>query len=147
MKQVKRLASKTIGISLVAYLIAGLSSASAMAAPVLSLGAAQGYSGFFFGDVKAQNDVEGRLAVGGNFSGNGSIGYRNPYGSSAPSLVVGGNAHFNTNGGIFNGPQTSADTNATVGPITGYAKAPGYGVYGAASAARQPAWTCASKAA
>jgi len=130
MKQVTRLASNTIGNSLVVFLTACLSSASAMAAPVLSLGAAQGYSGFFFGDVKAQNDVEGRLAVGGNFSGNGSIGYRNPYGSSAPSLVVGGNAHFNSNGGIFNGPKTPADTNATVGPITGYAKAPGYGVYG-----------------
>lgn len=130
MKQVTRFASKTIGIYLASILVAGLSSTATMAAPVLSLGAAQGYSGFFFGDVKAQNDVEGRLAVGGNFSGNGSIGYRNPHGSSAPSLVVGGNAHFNSNGGIFNGPQAAADTNATVGPITGYAKAPGYGVYG-----------------
>lgn len=130
MKQALGLTSKNIGISLVAILMMGLASTRALAAPVLSLGAAQGYSGFFFGDVKAQNDVEGRLAVGGNFTGNGSIGYRNPHGSSGPSLVVGGNAHFNSNGGIFNGPTSATNTNASVGPITGYAKAPGYGVYG-----------------
>jgi len=122
--------SKKTGISAVMALLASLACSSALALPVLNLGAAQGYSGFFFGDVKAQNDVEGRLAVGGNFTGNGSIGYRAPYGSTGPSLVVGGNAHFNTNGGIFNGPKTPTDTNSSIGPITGYEKAAGYGVYG-----------------
>ncbi|MCU7373282.1 choice-of-anchor A family protein [Paucibacter sp. O1-1] len=125
----QRTAPKT-GIKLVITLMAGLMVQAAQALPVIDFGVAQGYSGFFFGDVKAQNDVEGRLAVGGNFTGNGSIGYRTPHGSTGPSLVVGGNAHFNANGGIFNGPKTPVDTNATVGPITEYEKAPGYGVYG-----------------
>jgi choice-of-anchor A domain-containing protein len=130
MTQQERKSAKKTGIAAVMSLLASLATSSALALPVIDFGAAQGYSGFFFGDVKAQNDVEGRLAVGGNFTGNGSIGYRAPHGSTGPSLVVGGNAHFNSNGGIYNGPTTPVDTNLTVGPITEYQKASGYGVYG-----------------
>jgi len=123
MKSLKRLLSLSV-------LAAACGAAHAL--PVIDLGVATGYSGFFFGDVTGQNDVEGRLAVGGNFTGPGSIGYRNAYGSSAPSLVVGGNVTLTSNAGIFNGPTSPANTNTAIGPITDYSKATGYGVYGGA---------------
>ncbi len=128
----KRAFGQKTGMHAVLGLLVSLACSGAMALPSIDLGVATSYSGFFFGDVKAQNDVEGRLAVGGNFTGNGSIGYRAPHGSAGPSLVVGGNAHFNSNGGLYNGPTKPVDTNLSVGPITEYQKAPGYGVYGGA---------------
>jgi choice-of-anchor A domain-containing protein len=101
------------------------------AVPTIDLGLAAGYSGFFYGNVSNVIDVEGRLAVGGDLSTSGlSVGYRTPYGVTGPSLVVGGSVKV-AGGDIFNGPTTKVDTNASVGPITGYTKQTGYGVYGA----------------
>ncbi|MEJ6007782.1 choice-of-anchor A family protein [Paucibacter sp. AS339] len=95
--------------------------ASSAHAAVIDLGAAQGFSGFFFGNVNAASDVEGRLAVGGDLTSGFDIGYRNPYGSSAPSLIVKGgvsltNAGGSKTGSIYNGPTTNIDTNASIGP-------------------------------
>ena len=96
----------------------------------IDLGAAAGYSGFFYNNVVNVVDVEGRLAVGGNLYTSGlSVGYRTPYGVTGPSLVVGGNVHL-TSGDIFTGPATKVDTNASEGPITEYKKETGYGVFG-----------------
>jgi choice-of-anchor A domain-containing protein len=92
---------------------------AANALPVIDLGVATGYSGFFFGDVNAASDVEGRLAVGGNLNSGFDVGYRNAYGSSGPSLVVKGNVNLNT-GTIYNGPATNINTNETVGPAAAH---------------------------
>ena len=89
----------------------------AQAAPI-DLGQAGDYSGFFFGDVNAAADVEGRLAVGGNLNAGFDIGYRNPYNASLPSLVVGGDIQGFTHGTIYNGPNYDTDTNASIGPST-----------------------------
>ncbi|MFT7724788.1 MAG: choice-of-anchor A family protein [Roseateles sp.] len=90
---------------------------AAQAVPVIDFGAANGYSGFFFGNVTNAADVEGRLAVGGDLTNGFDIGYRNAYGSTAPSLVVGGNVTM-THGMVYNGPTYDVDTNATIGPST-----------------------------
>ncbi|PHV05463.1 PEP-CTERM sorting domain-containing protein [Janthinobacterium sp. BJB412] len=96
----------------------------------IDLGAAAGYSGFFYNNVTTVVDVEGRLAVGGNLYTSGlSVGYRTPYGVTGPSLVVGGNAHLSS-GDIFTGPASNVNTNASEGPITEYKKETGYGVFG-----------------
>ncbi|MFY7867804.1 choice-of-anchor A family protein [Roseateles sp.] len=100
---------------------ASLLIAGAAQAAVIDLGAAQGFSGFFFGNVSAAADVEGRLAVGGDLTSGFDIGYRNPYGSTSPSLVVkGGVSLTNSQGGsagsIYNGPSVKVDTNASIGP-------------------------------
>ncbi|MDM4767473.1 choice-of-anchor A family protein [Pelomonas sp. SE-A7] len=94
----------------------------AHAGPVINLGAAGDYSGFFFGNLTAHSDIEGRLAVRGNLSLNSiSVGYRNPSphgasGSQDPSLVVGGNIKIG-GGAIYNGPSNPAvDSNAGMGP-------------------------------
>lgn len=103
-------------IPVLALLTAGLAQASVAAAPVaVDLGLATGYSGFFFGNVTGAADVEGALAVGGNMTTGFDVGYRIPYGSTAPSLVVGGNVNL-TSGTIYNGPTYAVDTNATIGP-------------------------------
>ncbi|WP_338846104.1 choice-of-anchor A family protein [Massilia sp. W12] len=116
--------------SAILILLAGLCAASAQAATRIDLGAARDYSGFFFGDASRVMDVEGRLAVGGSLQTSGfSIGYRAPYGSSAASLVVGGDVKLGT-GAIFGPPKTNIDTNASTGPITSWEKPLGYGVYG-----------------
>lgn len=100
----------------------------------IDLGAAAGYSAFFYGDVSKVVDVEGRLAVGGSLDTSGlSVGYRSPYGVSGPSLVVAKDVKL-INGDIFSGPTTNVDTNATIGPITEYEKKTGYGVYGGSNA-------------
>ncbi len=100
------------------------------AVQTIDLGAAAGYSGFFYNDVKKVADVEGRLAVGGTLATSGfSFGYRTPYGVSGPSVVVGGNVALG-DGAIYTGPATNVDTNASIGPITEYPKQLGYGVYG-----------------
>ncbi|MBB3118434.1 choice-of-anchor A domain-containing protein [Massilia violacea] len=121
MPKFAKLLPALLGASLLLPLQAG--------ATAIDLGVASGYSGFFYGNAKNFTDIEGRLAVGGDVTANASIGYRAPYGSKGPSLVVGGNVKLGT-GDIFNGPTTNVNTNASVGPITEYTKAPGYGVYG-----------------
>ena len=92
------------------------------ATPVINLGAAGDYSGFFFGNLTAHSDVEGRLAVRGNVDINSiSVGYRNPSprgseGSNAASLVVGGNVKIR-DGAIYNGPtDPKVNSNAGMGP-------------------------------
>lgn len=110
-----RLSLKTLPV--LALLVAGAAQASVAPAPAVAvdLGPASGYSGFFFGNVTGAADVEGRLAVGGNMTTGFDVGYRNAYGSTAPSLVVGGNVNLNA-GTIYNGPKANVDTNATIGP-------------------------------
>lgn len=105
--------------------------ASAQAAMTnINLGAAQGYSAFFFGNASRVMDVEGRFAVGGNLETSGfSFGYRTPHGVTGPSLVVGGNVKLGT-GAIYTGPNTNINTNDSVGPITSWEKPLGYGVFG-----------------
>lgn len=95
---------------------------AAQATPVINLGAAGDYSGFFFGNVTAHSDIEGRLAARGNVDLNSiTVGYRNPSprgadGSTAPSLVVGGNVKIR-DGAIYNGPtDPSVNTNVGMGP-------------------------------
>ncbi|STR45418.1 collagen-binding domain-containing protein [Iodobacter fluviatilis] len=99
-----------LGITLSAYAQAG----------IVDFGVANGYSGFFFGNVNAASDIEGRLAVGGNLTSGFDIGYRNPYGSTAPSLVVQGNVSltgpWGKVGSVYNGPKTNIDTNTSIGP-------------------------------
>lgn len=123
-----------------AALILGMPGASAQAVSI-DLGGASGYSGFFFGNVEAAADVEGRLAVGGNLQSGFDVGYRIPYGSSARALVVGGNLTWH-GGELYAGPSYATDTNASIGPaaaqwlsefdpLTGRFKVnPGTGVYG-----------------
>jgi choice-of-anchor A domain-containing protein len=90
-------------------------------AGIVDFGIANGYSGFFFGNVNAAADVEGRLAVGGNLTSGFDVGYRNPYGSTAPSVVVKGNVSLTNAAGyavgtIYNGPNYKTDTNLSIGP-------------------------------
>jgi len=108
----------------------------ASAAPVIDLGVAAQYSAFIFGDVKAANDVEGRLAVGGSLTANGlSVGYRAPAGSSGPALVVGGDVRF-TNGRIYStAPAAVKDSSAGEGNLVPWDPAlahygNSYGVFG-----------------
>ena len=108
----------------------------ACAAPVIDLGVAAQYSAFIFGDVKAANDVEGRLAVGGSLTANGlSVGYRTPAGSSGPALVVGGDVRF-TNGRIYStAPASVKDSSAGEGNLVPWDPAlahygNSYGVFG-----------------
>ncbi|MBZ9611496.1 choice-of-anchor A family protein [Rheinheimera maricola] len=95
-----------------------LLSCNSQAAPI-NLGVAQNYSGFFFADVSAASDIEGRLAIGGNLTNGFDIGYRNPVNSQLPSLVVGGDINIQ-HGTIYNGPQQQLDTNAGIGPASAY---------------------------
>lgn len=115
---------------------------AAQASPVVNFGAAANYSGFFFGNLTAHSDVEGRLAVRGNVDINSiSVGYRNPSpsgasGSNAASLVVGGNVKIR-DGAIYNGPtNASVNNNAGMGPTEAAWLAGGVqkgtGVYGGA---------------
>lgn len=107
------------GVKLVS-LAAGLMLAGGAQALEINLGPAAGFSGFIFGNVEGFSDVEGRLAVGGNVASGFDVGYRNPYNSTAPSLVVGGSVsltgQYGVTGSIYNGPNYNTDTNATIGP-------------------------------
>ncbi|MFH7042895.1 collagen-binding domain-containing protein [Paucibacter sp. JuS9] len=115
---------------------------AAQASPVVNLGAAGDYSGFFFGNLTAHSDIEGRLAVRGNVDINSiTVGYRNPSargpdGSAAPSLVVGGNVKIR-DGAIYNGPtDVGVNTNIGMGPaqaawLSGGVQQ-GTGIYGGA---------------
>lgn len=111
--------TRLAGFKLVSSAAALLMAGAAQAA-VIDLGAAQGFSGFFFGNVNAAADVEGRLAVGGDLTSGFDIGYRNPHGSTAPSLVVKGGVSLTSSwgaaGSIYNGPSVKVDTNASIGP-------------------------------
>lgn len=117
--------------------LTGLSLApDAIAAPVIDLGVAAQYSAFIFGDVKAANDVEGRLAVGGSLTANGlSVGYRAPAGSTGPALVVGGDVKL-TNGRIYSAaPGSVKDSSAGEGNLVPWDPAlahygNSYGVFG-----------------
>lgn len=103
-------------------------------ATIASLGVANEYSGFFFSNVNAGNDVEGKLAVGGNLTAAtlNTIGYRNANGTKGPSLVVAGNM-VDKQLDIYNGPKKTVDTNKNHGPDIyqelGELKS-GYGVVG-----------------
>lgn len=110
--------------------IAAIGSAQA-AVPSFDLGAASGYSAYIYGNVTKVTDIEGRLAVGGNFNASGtSIGYRMPYGSTAPALVVGGNVNLQ-GGDIYGATKSNVDTTVGYGPITSFPSYPyGEGVYG-----------------
>ncbi|MBT9492949.1 MAG: choice-of-anchor A family protein [Paucibacter sp.] len=111
--------NRFFGLKLVS-IATGLLMAAGANAATFDLGAAQGYSGFFFGNVNAASDVEGRLAVGGDLTSGFDIGYRNAYGSTAPSLVVKGGVSLTSQWGpagmIYNGPSINVDTNASIGP-------------------------------
>lgn len=101
------------------------------AVPTIDLGAAAAYSGFFYGNVSNVADVEGKLAVGGNLTTSGfSIGYRTPYGTPGPSLVVGRDVALG-DGTIYGPAPRGVDTNASIGPNTSWQKNwNGAGVYG-----------------
>lgn len=72
----------------------------------INLGQAGNYSGFFFKHASNLQDVEGRLAVGGNlFIHSMSIGGKVPVGSQIPSLVVGGSILGFDSGSIWAGSQ------------------------------------------
>jgi choice-of-anchor A domain-containing protein len=89
----------------------------------LNLGVAAQYSAFIFGNGTNLSDVEGRVAVGGNFFVTGTnIGAVLPTGSTGPSLVVGGNID------CFN-----------YGTINAGKKVIGYGTYGGVKASKVPA--------
>lgn len=111
--------NRFFGLKLVST-AAGLLIAASASAATIDLGAAQGFSGFFFGNVNAAADVEGRLAVGGNLTSGFDVGYRNAYGSNLPSLVVKGGVSLTSQwgpaGSIYNGPSINVDTNASIGP-------------------------------
>jgi len=110
--------------------IAAMGAAHA-AVPSFDLGAASAYSAYIYGNVSGVTDIEGRFAVGGNLNINGaSVGYRAPYGTTGPTLVVGGDVKF-TSGNLYGPPVKNVDTNLTYGPITDYVTNPyGKGVYG-----------------
>jgi len=113
---------QAFGLKLVSLAACFCLASAAQALPVLDLGPASQYSGFFFSNVNAASDVEGRLAVGGNLTSGFDVGYRNPYGSTAPSLVVAGNVSMTSQwgkaGSVYNGPTYNTDTNKTIGPST-----------------------------
>lgn len=107
------------------------------AVPTIDLGAAAGYSGFFYGNVSNVADVEGKLAVGGNLTTSGfSIGYRVPHGTSGPAVVIGGNAALG-DGTIYGPAPAGVNTNASIGPLTEYTKNwQGSGVYGGSNTSK-----------
>jgi len=125
----KRILPAVLGISFV-----GVAHA---AVPVIDLGVASGYSGFFYGNVSNVADVEGKLAVGGNLTTSGfSIGYRVPNGTAGPAVVIGGNAALG-DGTIYGPAPAGVDTNASIGPVTEYTKNwNGYGVYGGSNTSK-----------
>lgn len=86
-------------------------------AALSNLGIANDYSGFFFSNVNGGNDVEGKLAVGGNLTAAtlNTIGFRNAHGTKGPSLVVAGNM-VDKQLDIYNGPVKKTDTNKSYGP-------------------------------
>ncbi|WP_373989275.1 choice-of-anchor A family protein [Duganella sp. BuS-21] len=113
-----------------ASLSVGVTGLAQAAIPSFDLGAATGYSGFFYGSVSRVTDVEGRLAVGGDLTTTAfSFAYRTQVSTSLPSVVVGGNVALG-DGTIYASPGAGIDTNASIGPITEYQKNwYGFGIY------------------
>jgi choice-of-anchor A domain-containing protein len=75
----------------------------------IDLGPAGNYSGFFFRHATNLQDVQGRLAVGGNlYVHSTSVGAKLPPGSTQPSLVVGGKILRFDSGSIWAGAQTNS---------------------------------------
>ncbi|MCV2360265.1 FxDxF family PEP-CTERM protein [Paucibacter sp. TC2R-5] len=130
--------NRASGLKLVSIAAMALLAGAAQALPVMDLGVAKNYSGFFFGNATKVMDVEGKFAVGGNLDTTGfSFGYRTSADVDGPSLVVGGNVKLGS-GQINKGPGNNIDTNATVGPITSWQKPIGYGVYGGTNTSSSP---------
>ncbi|MFY7907730.1 MAG: collagen-binding domain-containing protein [Burkholderiaceae bacterium] len=91
-------------------LLASLACSGAMALPTIDFAAAKGFSAFILGNVDQANDIEGRLAVGGNLTASGlSINYRTPSTVKGPALVVGGDVNF-TGGRIYSNAPAGVDT-------------------------------------
>lgn len=127
------------GITLVSLAITLLTaSAAAQAVPTIDLGAAKGFSAFILGNVDQANDIEGRMAVGGNLTASGlSLNYRTPADTTGPALVVGGDLKF-TGGRIYSNAPTGVDS--TKGSHTPYWDpayknySNSYGIYGGSKA-------------
>ncbi|QBC43987.1 collagen-binding domain-containing protein [Iodobacter fluviatilis] len=130
--------TKTEGVMMIfrfTLIAAGILAFTQPASAALSnLGIANDYSGFFFSNVNGGNDVEGKLAVGGNLTAAtlNTIGFRNAHGTKGPSLVVAGNM-VDKQLDIYNGPVKKTDTNKSYGPDVKQelgALNAGYGVVG-----------------
>lgn len=126
------------GLKLVSIAAAALLAGAAHAVPTIDFGAAKGFSAFILGNVDQANDVEGRMAVGGNLTTSGlSMNYRTPAGTNGPALVVGGDLKF-TGGRIYaNAPVGVDSTKGSHLPywdqsLSQYGN--GYGVYGGSKA-------------
>jgi choice-of-anchor A domain-containing protein len=103
-------------ISLAAILLAFLPAARAN--NVLSLSAASGYNVFVFSaySTPGGTDIEGSVAVGGNFTATGSLGINETPGGAAPGtpgLVVGGNLSL-AGGQLDNGNAGDATVGGSV---------------------------------
>jgi choice-of-anchor A domain-containing protein len=133
--QVKsKMLNRASGLKLVSIAVAAVLSGAAQAVTTIDLGAAKGFSAFILGNVDHANDVEGRMAVGGNMTSSGlSMNYRTPAGTSGPALVVGGDLKY-TGGRIYSSAPTGVDS--TKGSHTPYWDqslknyGDSYGVYG-----------------
>lgn len=109
MKQTTTIKLKT-GIQLVSAALALLGAGTAQAVPTIDFGAAKGFSAFILGNVDQANDIEGRMAVGGNLKASGlSINYRTPSTVSGPALVVGGDVKL-TGGRIYSNAPAGVDS-------------------------------------
>lgn len=130
--------NRASGLKLVSIAALALLAGAAHALPTIDFGAAKGYSAFILGNVDQANDVEGRMAVGGNMTASGlSMNYRTPAGVSGPALVVGGDLKF-TGGRIYaNAPAGVDNSKGSHLPywdqnLAQYGQ--GYGVYGGSKA-------------
>lgn len=98
------------GLQLVSAALALLGAGAAHAVPTIDFGAAKGFSAFILGNVDQANDIEGRMAVGGNLTANGlSINYRTPSTVTGPALVVGGDVKLN-GGRIYSNAPAGVDS-------------------------------------
>lgn len=96
------------------------------------LGGAAQFSGFFYDNVTGGNDVEGRLAVGGNINSTTlkSVGFRDNSGKAA--LVVRSDIQSAPNIDLYKAP-AGLDTNKTKGPAAAareYTFEKSYGIIG-----------------
>ncbi len=126
--------SRKNGIQLVSLAAALLTTAGAQALPTIDFGAAKGFSAFILGNVDQANDVEGRMAVGGNLTTTGlSMNYRTPAGTAGPALVVGGDVNYSSGRIYSNAPAGVDSSKGSHLPywdqsLSNYGN--GYGVYG-----------------
>jgi choice-of-anchor A domain-containing protein len=126
--------NRATGLKLVSIAASALLAGAAHALPSIDFGAAKGYSAFILGNVDQANDIEGRMAVGGNMTASGlSMNYRTPAGVSGPALVVGGDLKF-TGGRIYSNAPAGVDSSKGSHlpywdqSLAQYGQ--GYGVYG-----------------